>query len=428
MLRARLECPTRAIRDGLFALVATAIALCAVACARPFPHVALPSMALGEPSFFPTLEAYAQAPIVGGNRIDILLNGDELFPVMIEVIRSAEKTISYAQYTYEEGSVARDFAEALAERCRAGVAVNVLLDGVGTLDMPPEYYASLKEAGCHVATFRPLGSFAFQRANNRNHRRILVVDGRVGFTGGSGIGANWMGDGRTEGHWRNTDVRIEGPAVEYLQGAFVENWLEATGVVLGGEDFFPRPLGPKGQVYAQVVRSSPSAGSFGLYTTFLLAISAAQRSIYLTTPYFAPDTEMLDALVQAANRQVRVVMLVPGVIDHNIIKPAGGRDFDRLLRAGVEIYEYQSALLHAKTMVIDGRWSTIGSTNFDNRSFALNDELNVVIYNTGVAANLERTFADDLAHSKKVEYREWRQRGVMERLFEFFVVPFHDLL
>ena len=412
----------------MLALVAAAIGLCVVACARPFPHVALPSMAVGEPSFFPTLEAYAQAPIVGGNRIDILLNGDELFPAMIEVIRSAEKTISYAQYTYEEGSVARDFAEALAERCRAGVTVNVLLDGVGTLDMPPEYYAHLKEAGCHVATFRSLGSFAIKRANNRNHRRILVVDGRVGFTGGSVIGANWMGDGRTAGHWRNTDVRIEGPAVEYLQGAFVENWLEATGVVLGGEDFFPRPLGPKGQVYAQVVRSSPSAGSFSLYTTFLLAISAAQHSVYLTTPYFAPDPEMLDALVQAAERRVRVVMLVPGVIDHNIIKGAEGLDFGRLLKAGVEIYEYQPALLHAKTMVIDGRWSTIGSTNFDNRSFALNYELNVVIYNASVAATLERAFADDLAHSKKIEYREWRRRGVMERLFELFVAPFHDLL
>ena len=385
-------------------------------------------MALGEPSFFPTLEAYAQAPIVGGNRIDILLNGDQLFPAMLEAVRSAAKTVSYAQYTYEEGPIGREFAEALAERCRAGVAVNVLPDGFGTIGMPPEYSTVMTQAGCHVATFRPLNPFAFQSANHRNHRRILVVDGRVGFTGGSGIGASWMGDGRTAEHWRNTDVRVEGRAVEYLQGACVENWLEATGVVLGGEDFFPRPVEPMGQVYAQVVRSSPSAGSFALYTTFLLAISSAQHSIYVTNPYFVPDSEMLDALIQAASRGVRVVLLVPGVIDNNIVKPAGRRVFGRLFQAGVEIYEYQPALLHAKTMTIDGRWSTIGSVNFDNRSFALNDELSVIIYNRHVAASLERAFAEDLLHSKKLEYTEWRHRGLMERLLEIFTLPMHDLL
>jgi cardiolipin synthase A/B len=418
----------RATRGGLLALAAAALACCIAACARPYPHVVFPSMAVGEPSFFPTLEAYAQAPIVAGNRVDILLNGDQIFPAMLKAVRSAAKTVNYAQYTYEEGPVGHEFAEALAERCRAGVMVNVLLDGFGTIGMPPEYTTLLTKAGCHVATFRPLRPLTFQSAGHRNHRRILVVDGRVGFTGGSGIGAAWMGDGRTAEHWRNTDVRIEGRAVEYLQGAFVENWLEATGVVLGGEDFFPRPVEPIGQVYVQVVRSSPSAGSFGLYTTFLLAISSAQHSIYVTNPYFVPDNEMLDALVQAASRGVRVVLLIPGVIDNNIVKPAGRRVFGRLFRAGVEIYEYQPALLHAKTMTIDGRWSTIGSTNFDNRSFALNDELSVVIYNQGVAASLDRAFAGDLLHAKKLEYAEWRRRGVMERLFEIFTIPLHNML
>ncbi|HYL82249.1 MAG TPA: phospholipase D-like domain-containing protein [Candidatus Acidoferrum sp.] len=418
----------RAIRGGLFALAAAALASWIVACARPYPHAVFPSMAVGEPSFFPTLEAYAQAPIVGGNRIDILLNGDQLFPAMLEAVRSAKKTINYAQYTYEEGPVGREFAEALAERCRAGVTVNVLLDGFGTIGMPPEYTTLLTQAGCHVATFRPLDPFAFQSANHRNHRRILVVDGRVGFTGGSGIGAAWMGDGRTGEHWRNTDLRMEGRAVEYLQGAFVENWLEATGVVLGGEDFFPRPVEPMGQVYAQVVRSSPSAGSFGLYTTFLLAISSAQHSIHVTNPYFVPDADMLDALVQAAGRGVRVLLLIPGVIDHILVKPASRREFGRLFQAGVEIYEYQPALLHAKTMTIDGRWSTIGSANFDNRSFALNDELSAVIYSRDVAAGLDRAFADDLLHAKKLEYGKWRRRGLMERLFELFTIPLHDFL
>jgi cardiolipin synthase len=421
-------CPMRTVRDGLFILAAAAILLVAGACAHPYPHIQLPSIALGEPSFFPTLEAYAQAPIVGGNRIDLFTSGDTLFPAMLDAIRSAEKTISYAQYTYEEGPIAQDFAEALAERCRANVTVNVLLDGIGSLNMPPEYRTVMTEAGCHVVTFRPLGPFTLGRANNRNHRRLLIVDGRVGFTGSSGIGKAWMGDGHTKEHWRNTDMRIEGSAVAYLQGAFAENWLEATGAVLGGEDFFPRSIGPQGQVYAQVLRSSPSAGSFALYTTFLLAISGAQHSISITNPYFVPDDEMLDALVEAANRGLRVVILVPGVIDHNIVKPAGRREFGRLLQAGVEIYEYHPGLLHAKTMVIDGRWSTIGSTNFDNRSFALNDELNVVIYNAEIGGELERSFAEDISQSKKVEYQEWLQRGMTERLLEILSAPFHDLL
>ena len=211
-------------------------------CVRPVPHVALPDVSLGEPSFFPTLEAYAGSPIVGGNAVEVLLNGEEIFPALVEAISSAQRTISYAQYFYEDGPVARDVAEALAERCRAGVGVNVLLDGFGTLSMPGEYVALMRTSGCHVVHFRPLGSLAFRKYTNRNHRRILVVDGRIGFTGGSGVSRKWMGNGRVEGHWRDTDVRVEGPVVEYLQAAFAENWLEATGMVLGGEGYFPGPL------------------------------------------------------------------------------------------------------------------------------------------------------------------------------------------
>jgi len=398
------------------------------ACARVHPHVLLPSMALGEPSFFPTLEAYAQAPIVGGNRIEILLNGEQIFPAMLDTIRAAEKTITYAQYSYEDGPVALSIAEALADRCRAGVTANVLLDGFGTLQMPAEYSELMRRAGCHVVSFRPLGPFTVLRANNRNHRRILVVDGRVGFTGGSGVGEQWMGNGRVEDHWRDTDVRIEGPVVEYLQGAFAENWLQATGVVLGGEEFFPRPVASRGNVYAQVVRSSPAGGSFGIYTTLLLAISSARRSIYITNPYFLLDDTMLDALSQAASRRVRVAVLVPGVIDHAIVRQAGRRQFGRLLKAGIEIYEYRPALLHAKTMVIDGVWATIGSTNLDNRSFALNDELNLVVYDAGVAQRLEQIFDDDLAYAKRIDYRDWRRRGIKARLLEILSIPLRDLL
>jgi cardiolipin synthase A/B len=409
---------------GLAALIMLTVG-CAV---RIHPHLALPPLRLGEPSFFPTIEAYTSAPIVGGNQVDVLLNGDDIFPAMLAAIREARKTITYAQYFYEDGPVARELAEALAERCLAGVGGNILLDAFGTVGMPAELVDKMRVAGCHVAIFRPLTPWSWNRVNYRNHRRVLVVDGRVGFTGGSGVSKKWMGDGRLENHWRDTDVRLRGPIVEYLQGAFMENWLEATGMVLGGEAYFPRPLNRAGDVYVQIVRSSPVGGSFAMYTTFLLAIASARRSIFITNPYFVPDAAMSDALVGAVRRGVRVVVLVPGKIDHNLVRQASRGKFGRVLRGGVEIYEYRAALLHSKTMVIDGVWSTVGSTNLDNRSFALNDELNVVTYSPAVARRMEQIFLDDVAHSRKVEYRRWSRRGVVDRFLEMITVPIRDQL
>jgi cardiolipin synthase len=415
-------------RSRLFAWMLLA-ALLPAACARVQPHVALPQLALGEPSFFPTLEAYASAPIVGGNIVEILLNGEQTFPAQLAAIRSAKKTISYEQYFYEDGLVAKDIASALAERCRAGVGVNVLLDAFGALGMPAEYADLLTDSGCHVAWFRPLHRlWPGSKTNNRGHRRILVVDGRVAITGGSGVSRKWMGNGRTDGHWRDTDVRIEGPAVNYLQGAFAENWLEATGMVLGGDAYFPSPIPPAGRVYAQVVRSSPAGGSFAMYTAFLLAMASAQRSIFVTNPYFVLDDKMREALLGARQRGARVVVLVPGTIDHNLVREASRADFGALLTAGVEIYEYRAALLHAKTMVIDGVWSTVGSTNLDNRSFALNDELNVIFYSRDVARRLEQVLHEDLEHSRRVTYESWSRRPVKERLLELLALPIRDLL
>jgi cardiolipin synthase len=417
------------IRARLCNVVMGLVAVAAMAgCATVTPHVSVPPLALGEPSFFPTLEAYAGAPIVGGNAVEFLLNGEQIFPSMVEAINGAQRTITYAQYFYADGPVARDVAEALADRCRHGVGVNVLLDSFGALGMPAEYAELMKRSGCHVAYFRPLTQTFFRKANNRNHRRILVVDGRIGFTGGSGVSRKWMGNGRVEHHWRDTDVRIEGPVVEYLQGAFAENWLEATGMVLGGEAYFPRPVEPRGQVHAQIVKSSPATGSTGMYTTFLLAVSAARRSIYITNPYFVLDAKMSEALRQAAGRGVRVVVLVPGAIDHNIVRQASRRGFGAMLRSGIEIFEYAPALLHSKTMVIDGVWTTIGSTNLDNRSFAVNDELNLIAYSSAVGWRMEQIFMDDVAVSRPVTFEDWKRRGLMARLLELLALPLRDQL
>jgi len=409
-------------------LLAALLAAGGAGCARVTEHRVLPQLSLGEPSFFPTIEAYSNAPIVGGNAVEVLLNGDHLFAAALDLIRGARQTITYAQYYYEEGPVARDIAEALAERCRAGVGVNVLLDAVGSFYIPGEYVDLMKTSGCQVAWFRPLSQLVFRKYNNRNHRRVLVVDGRVGITGGSGVSRKWMGNGRVENHWRDTDVRVEGPVVEFLQGAFAENWLETTGIVLGGEPYFPRQSAPVGQVYAQIVRSSPAGGGSAMYTTFLLALAAARRSILVTNPYFILDEKMTEALLAAVARGVRVQVLVPGAIDHNLVRQASRRQFGELLRAGVEMFEYRAALLHAKTMVIDSVWATVGSTNLDNRSLAINQELNLIVYNEAVARRLEQVFIEDLAYSAPVTYRDWQKRGVVNKLLEVIALPVRDLL
>lgn len=418
------------MRHRIRRLTVVAIVCLAVGagCVRVQPHVSLPALRLGEPSFFPTLEAYAGAPIVGGNTVEILLNGEHIFPAVLAGIRSAQRTITYAQYYYADGPVARDIAEALAERCRAGVGVNVLLDAFGSLSIPAEYLAVMRASGCHVVWFRPLSQYVFRRYHHRNHRRILVVDGRVGFTGGAGVSRKWMGNGRTEDHWRDTDVRVEGPVVEYMQAAFAEQWLEATGMVLGGEAYFPRPIESRGQVHAQVARSSPASGSAAMYTTLLLALSSARTSVLVTNPYFVLDHRMQDAVLRTVRRGVRVAVLVPAVIDHNIVRQASRAQFGELLQAGVEIYEYAPALLHAKTIAIDGVWATIGSTNLDNLSFAVNDELNLFFYDRDVAQQLERIFMDDVQVSRRITYEAWKNRGVGARLLEMLALPIRDLL
>jgi cardiolipin synthase len=388
----------------------------------------LPAVELGEPAFYPTLQAYAGAPIVGGNKVALLLNGEQIFPALLEAIRGARTSITYAQYFFEEGPVCDDVVNALAERCGAGVPVHVLLDGVGTLTMPSRYTNTLRQAGCDVRTFRAVRPWALRRANNRNHRRILVVDGHVGFTGGSGVSRKWMGNGRTADHWRDTDIRVEGPAVEWMQAAFIENWREAAGQALGGDAYFPRAHAPRGSVPVQVVRSSPEGGSSAMYGTLLIALNAARRSVRITNPYFLLDETMMQAVLERVRRGVTIQVLVPGSIDHAIVRQASRATWGPLLQAGVKIYEYRPALLHAKTMVIDGQWATVGSTNLDPRSFALSQELNVVVYDRKIAAALEDAFATDLQHATEIDYDAWRRRGLRARLFELLVWPVREML
>lgn len=343
---------------------------------------------------------------------------------MIDAIRSARRTVTFAQYAYGRGPVARQVAAALAERCRAGVGANVLLDAFGSLAIAPPLVDEMRRAGCHVVFFRPLARL--ESIDARNHRRILVVDGRVGFTGGAGVGRKWMGNGRAEHHWRDTDVRVEGPAVADLQRAFAENWLEATGLGLDGA-YYP-PAEPRGESVVQVIAGSPGAGRFATYAMFLLAIRSARRSLDITNPYFLPDEAIADALVDAARRGVQVRILAPGPIDYNLVRRLSRGGFGRLLESGVEIYEYGPALLHSKTMVVDGAWATVGSANLDNRSFAINAELNLGVSDAAFAAQLERAFSDDLRFSRKVDHERWSTRGLGQFLIELLAAPLRALL
>jgi cardiolipin synthase len=403
------------------------------ACGKVRPVTEMPHIVVGEPSFFPTIVAHTDAPILGGNRIDLMLNGNETFPEMLREIKKARETITFAQYLYQDSAIGSEFAATLAERCRAGVKAHILLDSQGARSLPQEITQLMRDAGCEVVFFRrveaPHVVFIWRliRYNYRNHRRILVIDGKIGFTGGYGISDAWTGDGHTPEHWRDTNARIEGPLVNHLQAAFAGSWFEATGAVLGGTGYFPS-LEPRGNIAAQIVKSSPIGGSFQNYMLFLLSIASAKRSIMITNPYFIPDKKIIDTLLAAAQRGVRVTILVPGKIDVKLTYRASRHNYGRMLQGGIEIYEYQPALMHAKTMIVDGVWATVGSTNMDNRSFALNEELNLAVYDRGFAAKLEAIFRDDLRYAKKITYAAWAARPWRERFFELFAFPFQEQL
>ena len=402
-------------------------------CAGPTPITKIDPMIVGEATFFPTIAAHTDAPIIGGNKIDVLLNGEQTFPAMLKAIRGARKSITYAQYLYQDGAIAYELAEAFAERCRAGLTVKLLLDSHGGGKIPEDIPQLLTDSGCQLEWFRRVRLFQFitpwelLNYNYRNHRRILVIDGTLGFTGGHGVAEEWTGDGRTDGKWRDTDVRIEGPIVQQLQAAFVESWRDTTGHILCGDLYFPA-LKPVGKVNAQIVKSSPLGGTYESYMLLLLSISSARKSIHLSNPYFLPDERMQEALLDAVKRGVSVVVLTPGKIDHKLVYWASRRGFEPLLLGGIQIYEYQAALMHAKTMVVDGIWAHVGTTNLDNRSFALNEEINLIAYDHAVAGELEKAFADDLKYSKKLTYEAWKARPWREKFLELFTIPLKEQL
>lgn len=356
--------------------------------------------------------------ILSGNKITPLANGDEIFPAMLDAIRSAQKTICFETFIYWSGMIGQKFADAFSERARAGVKVHVLVDWVGSNRMDEKLLKQIEEAGVEIERYHPLRWYNVSRVNNRTHRKLLIIDGKLGFTGGVGIADEWLGHAQDPEHWRDSHYKLEGPAVAQMQAAFMDNWLQTEACVLHGEEYFPK-LEPAGDLPAQLFQSSPEEGAESVRLMYLLSITAAARSIRLGTAYFVPDDLTIDAFVGARERGVKVEIIIPGKhIDTPVVRRASRSRWGKLLEAGVEIYEYQPTMFHCKVMIVDDAWVSVGSTNFDNRSFRLNDEANLNTFDRDLAAHQTQCFEQDRSRSKRITFEDWKNRPLREKVIE----------
>ena len=371
-----------------------------------------------DPQFRRVMGMLLGPAIVTGNKVEVLLNGDAIFPSMLQAIRSARQTITFETYIYWSEATGREFAAALSERAKAGVKVHVLLDWLGSAKMDRASLAGMEQAGVEIRRFHEPRWYDLGRLNNRTHRKVLIVDGSVGFTGGVGIADQWTGQAQDPDHWRDTHFRVGGPVVGQMQTVFMDNWVKATGRVLHGAEYFPE-LAPVGDSAAQMFSSSPSGGSDSMQLMYLLAITAAERSIYLSSAYFVPDALTLRALVDAARRGVRVQIITPGEnMDADTVRAASRARWGDLLAAGAEMHEYQPTMYHCKVMIVDELLVSVGSTNFDNRSFQLNDEANLNIYDEVFARQQIAIFRNDLKRSRRITLDEWQSRPLREKVVE----------
>lgn len=380
-----------------------------------------------DPSFVPS--ALAGSLMTEGNRVDVLENGDRIFPAMLSAIAGAKRSIDFEAYIFWSGTVGGRFRDAFIERANHGVPVRILVDALGSMRrLDRSDRDAMEHAGCRLVFFHRLAPWSRGAVDHRTHRRILVVDGRIGFTGGAGFADEWRGDADAPDHWRDTQLRVEGPAVEDLQGAFQENWSEETGEILAGDAFFPAP-GRAGASRAAVVASSARYATADVARLYAVAVSAAQRRIDIANSYFLPDDDAVRALTDAVRRGAAVRVIVPGEInDVPATKTAGRAAFGDLLAGGVRMFEYRGTMFHPKLMIVDDRLSTVGSANFDDRSFRLNEEVNLVSDDPRLAAILEASFERDLAHARPYTSAQWRRRSVGQRIAEWAIRPFRSQL
>ena len=375
---------------------------------------------LEDPRFTYELGVLLGPAFVGGNKQQVLLNGDQIFAPMLAAIRGAQKSITFETYIYWSGDIGREFADALAERARKGVKVHVLLDWVGSAKVDEKFVDELTVAGVQIRKFHPPHWSQLGRLNNRTHRKLLVVDGSTAFTGGVGIAPPWTGNAQSPEHWRDTHFKVEGPVVAQMQAVFLDNWIKVTGDVLHGPDYFPL-LSPVGSTPAQMFSSSPSGGSESMQLMYLLSITASERSIDLSAAYFVPDEMSVRALVEAMARGVKLRIVVPGEhIDSETVRSASRATWGPLLAAGAIIAEYQPTMYHCKVLIVDDLLVSVGSTNFDNRSFRLNDEATLNIMDAEFAKQQRAIFEADLALARPITLKEWQDRSLTEKVGERF--------
>ncbi len=370
-----------------------------------------------EPQFPQLVTLLTGAGLTSGTRVEIALNGDT-FQRLWDDLRSAQQSITLQLYYGNQGRMARTLSDILCERAAAGVRVMLLYDAFGGSSIPTADVEALRKAGVQVEPFRPISFATLHLAQNRSHVRGIVVDGRIGWTGGFGIDDKWFGDGLTNGSWRETNVRFEGPAVRQMQAGFAAAWVEATGVLLTARLTSPRQ--EDGVRQAGLLYTSPSLGSTAAERFFAMSIAGARKTLYITNAYFAPEAAFVNLLADAAKRGVDVRILTGGGSTNvHIARYAGRGSYQRLLEAGVRVYEWKPTTLHPKTFVIDGQWSTIGSMNFDNRSMALNDEATLMVLDETIGAEMNQIFANDLRHADEITLDRFRHRSVFQRLLEF---------
>jgi cardiolipin synthase len=373
----------------------------------------------GSPEYFRSMGVLLGPPVLAGNHVVALQNGREIFPAMLAAIRGAQRTITFETYIYWSGDIGQAFADALSERARAGVRVHVLLDWVGSQKIDERVLQGMREAGVEIQLYRPLSWYHLARMNNRTHRKLLVIDGRIGFTGGVGIADKWNGNAEDADHWRDSHYRVEGPVVAQMQATFLDNWTKVSGEVQHGADYLPA-IGPAGDTRAQMFSSSPEGGAASMQLMYLLATTAAKTTIELASAYFVPDELTSNALIAAMRRGVRFRLIVPGPInDMTVVSRASRATWGLLLAAGAEIHEYQPTMFHCKVLIIDRLLVSVGSTNFDPRSFRLNDEANLNVYDATFAARQIEVFERDIAKSRRVTLADWQARPWQEKLVEW---------
>jgi len=388
------------------------------------------AISIEDARFHDYVGAVTASPSSRGDRYEMLLNGDEVYPAMLDAIRSARRRVNFLTYIYSPGEAADKFTSALADTARRGVEVNVVVDAFGASDIPKEHIQQLEGAGAKVGHYRPVRWYSIQESNYRNHRKILVVDGEVGFTGGIGISDHWLGHAQDRDHWRDTQFRMRGPVVSYLEAVFYESLAETMPSVKPaiGPNGDGRPPEPAGDASSIVVSSAPSGGSGGVKRLYLMSLGAALKTLDITTPYFVTDESTSWALEDAVKRGVKVRILVEGdETDAMPVKYASRQAYDDLLARGIAIHEYQPTMMHAKSLVVDGVISMFGSANFDNRSLELNDELNLAVASRDLAARLTKDLEADIAHAKTLRLAEWRRRPLLEKTREYFWSYFGEI-